>query len=199
MGFEPTVRKRTTVFEGGCGRTSVSHMAPYSYNFRGYLAKTRVRDTWLYRVVTLGLLSNRLADGHLHGQGGADQLAPISRLFCGSASGTVRAMSALPSPADPDPEIGGGLVEMERELIRLLFEYDELRTAWPKGGHVLARAKIARQVADALARIDALEHVLATTPARTPAEEAVRRRRLAALSEAGLIPCDPFWPRPWRR
>ncbi len=59
-------------------------MAPHSYNFRGYLEKTRVRDTWLYRVVTLGLLSNRLADGHLHGQGGADQLAPISGLFRGS-------------------------------------------------------------------------------------------------------------------
>jgi len=187
VGFEPTVRKRTTVFEGGCGRTSASHMAPYSYNFRGYLEKTRVRDTWLYRVVTLGLLSNRLADGHLHGQGGADQLAPISRLLCGSASGTVRAMSALPSPADLDLEVVGAddLVEMERELIRLLVQYDELMVAWPKGGHVLVRAKIGRQVADALAHIADLEHVIATTPARTPAEAAVRRRRLAALVDEG--------------
>ncbi len=61
-------------------------------------------------------------------------------------------MSALPSPADHDKGTDG-LVEMERELIRLLIEYDELRTAWPKGGHVLVRAKIGRQVADALARI----------------------------------------------
>ena len=107
-------------------------------------------------------------------------------------------MSIAPLPADFE-QSADGLVEMERELTRLLIEYDDLRTAWPKGGHVLVRAKIGRQVADTLARIDTLEHVIATTPARTPAEAAVRRRRLAALSEAGIIPCDPFWPRPWRR
>ncbi len=92
-------------------------------------------------------------------------------------------MSIAPSPADLDGDaIGGdGLVEMEREFIRLLLEYDELRTAWPKGGHVLARAKIGRQVADALARIADLENYIIATPARTPAEAAVRRRRLAAL------------------
>ena len=87
---------------------------------------------------------------------------------------------------------GGGLVEMEYELIRLLIEYDEPRTAWPKGGHVLIRAKIGRRVANALARIDDLEHAIATTPARTVAEHAVRRRRLAALSKAGILPCDTF-------
>ncbi len=107
-------------------------------------------------------------------------------------------MSIAPSPADLD--IGAdGLVEMERKLTRLLIEYDELRTAWPKGGHVLVRARIGRQVADALARIDDLEHDIITTPARTPAEAAVRRRRIAALERAGIIPCDTFWPRPWRR
>ncbi len=53
-----------------------------------------------------------------------------------------------------------------------------------KGG----RARIGRQVADALARIADLEHVIATTPARTPAEAAVRRRRIAALEMAGIIP-----------
>ncbi len=74
------------------------------------------------------------------------------------------AMSIAPLPADLDLVVG--LVEMERELTRLLIEYDELRTAWPKGGHVLVRAKIGRQVADALARIDDLEHAIATTPAR---------------------------------
>ncbi len=64
-------------------------------------------------------------------------------------------MSVLPSPADLDLEVIGAddLVEMERELTRLLLEYDELRVAWPKGGHVLVRAKIGRQVADALSRI----------------------------------------------
>ena len=108
-------------------------------------------------------------------------------------------MSVAPLPADLDLEADGvGLVEMERELTRLLLEYNELRTAWPKGGHVLVRAKIGRQVADALARIDALEHAIATTPAKTLPEAAVRRRRLAALSEAGIIPCDTFWPRPRR-
>ena len=82
-------------------------------------------------------------------------------------------MNVAPIPADLEPG-AGGLVEMERELTRLLIEYDELRTAWPKGRHVLTRARIGRQVADALSRIDALEHVIATTPARTPAEAAVR-------------------------
>ncbi len=63
-------------------------------------------------------------------------------------------MSIAPLPADLDGDGAAdeGLVEKERELTRLLIEYDELRTAWPKGGHVLVRAKIGRQVADALAR-----------------------------------------------
>ncbi len=99
-------------------------------------------------------------------------------------------MSVAPIPADLDLDVvdADGLVEMERELTSLLIEYDELRTAWPKGGHVLVRARIGRQVADVLARIADLEHEIATTPARTPAEAAVHRRRLAALSEAGLTP-----------
>ncbi len=63
-------------------------------------------------------------------------------------------MSVAPSPADLDPG-AGGLVEMERDLTQLLLEYDELKTAWPKGGHVLVRAKAGRQAADALARIRA--------------------------------------------
>ncbi len=99
-------------------------------------------------------------------------------------------MSVTPSPADPDGDgiAADGLVEKEHELASLLIEYDELRTEWPKGGHVLVRAKIGRQVADALARIDDLENDIIATPARTPAEAAVRRRHLAALSRAGIIP-----------
>ena len=89
-------------------------------------------------------------------------------------------MSVAPIPADLDPG-ADGLLEMEHELTRLLIEYDELRTAWPKGGHVLVRARIGRRVADALDRIDALEHAIATTPARTADEAAVRHRRLFAL------------------
>ncbi len=81
---------------------------------------------------------------------------------------------------------------MERDFTRLLFEHDERETAWPKCRHVLVRAKIGRQVADALSCIDDLEHAIATTPARTPAEAAVRRRRLAALSEAGITPWVAF-------
>ena len=77
---------------------------------------------------------------------------------------------------------------MERELTRLLIEYDELETAWPKCRHVLVRAKIGRQAADALARIAELENDIIATPARTPAEAAVRRRRIAALERAGIIP-----------
>ncbi len=51
-----------------------------------------------------------------------------------------------PAPADSDGDDLGadGLVEMERKLTRLLIEYDELRTAWPKGRHVLVRAKAGR-------------------------------------------------------
>ncbi len=75
-------------------------------------------------------------------------------------------MSVAPIPADLDPG-ADGLVEMERELIRLLIEYDELQTAWPKSGHILVRARIGRQVADALARIADLQNAIATTPART--------------------------------
>lgn len=81
----------------------------------------------IYRFVTLSLLSNRLADGRLHGQAGADQLAPISGLFCGSVSGSDRAMSVAPSPADFDQAAGA------------LLEYDELETAWPKCRHVLVQ------------------------------------------------------------
>ena len=92
-------------------------------------------------------------------------------------------MSIAPLPADLDGDSAAdhGLVEMEHELIRLLLEYDELRTAWPKGRHVLVRARIGRRVADALSRIDDLEHAIATTPARTADEAAVRHRRLSAL------------------
>ncbi len=37
-------------------------------------------------------------------------------------------------------------------------------------------------------------------PSAKPAGEAVGEgRRLAALERAGVIPCDTFWPRPWRR
>ncbi len=38
------------------------------------------------------------------------------------------------------------LVELERELEGLLVEYESLSRAWPKEPHVVARAKIGRQV-----------------------------------------------------
>ncbi len=97
-------------------------------------------------------------------------------------SESVPAASARPSAT---------LVEMERELTRLLIEYDELETAWPNGRHVLVRAKIGRQAADALLRIADLQHAIATTPARTLPEAAVQLRRLAALFEG--------WDNPLRR
>ena len=75
------------------------------------------------------------------------------------------------------------LVELESELEALLVEYDELETAWPKGRHVLARARTGRQAADALLRIADLQNAIATMPARTPPEAAVHLRRLAALFE----------------
>ena len=114
-----------------------------------------------------------------------------AHLTAWARTSNIAAMSAAPSPADLDPG-ADGLVEMERELIRLLIEYDDLRTAWPKGAHVLVRARIGRQVADALARMAALLDDIMDTPARTPAEAAVRRRRLAALERAGLVPWVAF-------
>ena len=75
------------------------------------------------------------------------------------------------------------LVELESELEALLVEYDELETAWPKGRHVLARARTGRQAADALLRIADLQNAIATMPARTLPEAAVHLRRLAALFE----------------
>lgn len=80
---------------------------------------------------------------------------------------------------------------MERELTRLLLEYDELETAGPKCHHILARAKAGRQAEGALARIGELQHAIATTPARTVPEAAVHLRRLAALFEG--------WDDPLRR
>ena len=46
-------------------------------------------------------------------------------------------MSALPSPADHDGDAlaADALVDMERELTRLLIEYDEIEAAWPKCRH----------------------------------------------------------------
>ena len=86
---------------------------------------------------------------------------------------------------------GATLVEMERELTGLLIEYDELAGAWPKGRHVLVRARTGRQAADALLRIADLQHDIATMPARTLPEAAVQLRRLAALFEG--------WDNPLRR
>ena len=86
------------------------------------------------------------------------------------------------SPTDHEPG-AGGLVEIEHELTRLLIEYDELETAWPKCRHVLIRARAGRLAAGALSRIDDLQNAIATTPARTVPEAAVQLRRLAALFE----------------
>ena len=99
-------------------------------------------------------------------------------------------MSVAPSPADHEPG-AGGLVEIEHELTRLLIQYDELETAWPKCRQVLVRAKIGRLAADALVRIDNLQNDIATTPARTLPEAAVQLRRLAALFEG--------WDNPLKR
>lgn len=86
---------------------------------------------------------------------------------------------------------GAGLVEMERELEALLVEYESLSRAWPEEPDVVARAGIGRQVENTLARIAGLQHVIATTPARTVPEAGVHLRRLAALFEG--------WGDPLRR
>ena len=91
-------------------------------------------------------------------------------------------MSVAPPPADSDAG-AGGLVDMGRELTRLLIENDELETAWPKCRHVLIRAIAGRQATDTLARIAELQNAITTTPARTLPEATVQLRRLAALFE----------------
>ncbi len=54
------------------------------------------------------------------------------------------------------------------------------------------RPDAGRLAADALLQIASLQNAIATTPARTPAEAAVRRRRIAALERAGIIPWVAF-------
>ncbi len=103
---------------------------------------------------------------------------PLNSPAQGLLSGAMR---VLPSPADFE-QGADGLVEMEPELTRLLIEYDELETAWPKCRHVLIRAKAGRQVADALLQIARLQTDIATTPARTLPEAAVQLRRLRIRS-----------------
>ena len=73
------------------------------------------------------------------------------------------------------------LVELERELDALLLEYESLSRAWPKEPDILTRAKIGRQVEDALSRIYELQHAIGTTQARTIPDAAVQLRRLAVL------------------
>ena len=70
-----------------------------------------------------------------------------ANLTAWARTSNIAVMSIAPSPADLDGDVAAdkGLVEMERELIRLLIEYDELKTAWPKGGHVLVRARIGKR------------------------------------------------------
>jgi len=73
------------------------------------------------------------------------------------------------------------LVELERELKALLVEYDSLSRAWPKEPGAVARAEIGRKVEDALERIGELQYAIATSPADTLADAAVKLRRLDAL------------------
>ncbi len=55
---------------------------------------------------------------------------------------------------------GAGLVDLERELEALLVEYEFSSRAWPKEPHVVARAKIGRQVEDTLDRICELHRAI---------------------------------------
>ncbi len=81
-------------------------------------------------------------------------------------------------------EPGAGLVDLERELEALLVEYESLSRAWPKEPHVVARAKIGRQVEDALGRIYGLHHAITRTQAETLPDAAVQIRRALAAIEA---------------
>ncbi len=78
-------------------------------------------------------------------------------------------------------EPGAGLVDLERELEALLVEYESLSRAWPKEPYAVARAEIGRKVDDALGRVGELQYAIATFPANTLADAAVKLRRLDAL------------------
>ena len=73
---------------------------------------------------------------------------------------------------------------LEQQLVGLLLEYEVLRTAWPKGRHVLDRAKIGRQGERTLNRIHELEKAIASAQAQDLAEAAVQLRRALAALEA---------------
>ncbi len=88
-------------------------------------------------------------------------------------------MSQGAPAASKGPDVS--LVELERELEGVLVEYESLSWAWPKEPHILTRAKIGRQVEDALRRIFELQHAIATAQAKTIPDAAVQLRRLAVL------------------
>ncbi len=80
------------------------------------------------------------------------------------------------------------LVEMERELTRVLIEYDDLEAAWPKEPGAVARAEIGRQVEDALGRIYELHRAITRAQAETLPDAAVQLRRLAVLLDVESVP-----------
>ncbi len=88
-------------------------------------------------------------------------------------------MSQGAPAASKGPDIS--LVDLERELEGLLVEYEFLSLAWPKEPDIQTRAKIGRQVEDALRRIYELQHAIGTTQAKSIPDAAVQLRRLAVL------------------
>ena len=70
---------------------------------------------------------------------------------------------------------------VEQQLVGLLVQFEVLSRAWPKEPHVLTRAKIGRQVEDALGRIYELQRAITEAQAKSLPDAAVQLRRLAAL------------------
>ncbi len=95
-------------------------------------------------------------------------------------------MSEGAPAASKGPDVS--LVDLERELEGLLLEYESLSRAWPKEPDILTRAKIGRQVEDALRRICELQHAIGTTQAKTIPDAAVQLRRLAVLLDGQGAP-----------
>ncbi len=95
-------------------------------------------------------------------------------------------MSQGAPAASNGPDIS--LVDLERELEGLLVEYESLSRAWPKEPDIQTRAKIDRQVEDALRRIYELQRAIATAQAKTLPDAAVQLRRLAVLLDGQDAP-----------
>ncbi len=75
------------------------------------------------------------------------------------------------------------LTDLEAALHESLERFEALSKAWPKGRDPLSRARIGKQHEDALSEIGVLRDQIASVPARSLADVAVKLRRLLVVVE----------------